>query len=251
METDGVKINSRPVTVEVLGPPGAGKTTLRAALCTCSEEIVPLSIYVTLRRLPLYLWSGLSLVPMFLDRGLLKQFPRKEHSWMIRLEASPSVLKREANGMPVVIFDQGPVFTMVRLRAAIPEAARGLSFKRWWDRMLELWAETLDLLILLDAPDNVLLRRIQQRPKAHTLKGYSEDKARESLAERRALREATIAELQAFRDVPMLRLDTGQGSLRDVVDQTMVALDLSGLETRRAELLLPGRSGFSARSGDG
>jgi hypothetical protein len=232
-----------PVAVEVLGPPGAGKTALRSALCARIDRVLPLPIYLSRQRIPQHLWEGLALFPMSFHQTLRTPRIAREYRLLLRLEGASRVLERASdNGARVVILDQGPVHTMMRLRATIPEPARSGWFQDWWDRKLRTWSESLDLIIVLDAPDEVLLDRIRTRPKVHHLEGDTNVGAREILATHRVLQEAMIGEVRDRKDLPLLRLNTGRRSLEDAVVETMAAL--ARVKTGNAELSSASRSSF-------
>ncbi|MGI0013701.1 MAG: hypothetical protein ACREBU_09710, partial [Nitrososphaera sp.] len=67
--------------------------------------------------------------------------------------------------------------------------------EQWWRSMFEQWAFTLDILIWLNAPDTILVDRINTRSQRHAVKGKSELKAYTFLNDYRTSLEEVISEL--------------------------------------------------------
>jgi hypothetical protein len=152
---------------------------------------------------------------------------QKSLIWMIRLEASRAILHRNTLSQArMIVFDQGPFYTLVRLQKAAQATEISPTFRHWWDAKLQLWADTLDVLVMLDAPDGVLVNPIDQRPKSHALKGRPHETARESLIRERALYEAVAAQIQSRSDVRVVRYDTSRESIDVIAVQIMGALPL-------------------------
>jgi deoxyadenosine/deoxycytidine kinase len=220
---------TRPITVEVLGPPGAGKSSLVASLCKYSDGVRQVSVYCRPSNLLPWLWSGVALAPLLVGRAWDRRSLQKDLIWMIRLEASRPILRRKKlRRASMLIFDQGPAYTMVRLHEAATDAERTSLFRRWWDGKLQVWAATLDLLIMLDGPDEVLMNRIRGRAKSHALKGDFEGRAHQILMKERTLYGAIVAELQTRPDMRVMHFDTNQRSIDVIAAQTMASLGFSG-----------------------
>ena len=64
---------------------------------------------------------------------------------------------------------------------------RGDPFRRWWWEQLESWASVLDVVVLLDAPVQVLLSRMHERRKHHEIANLSESKAAEAIVASRVV----------------------------------------------------------------
>jgi hypothetical protein len=140
---------------------------------------------------------------------------------MLRLEAGWSIAQRESTtGCSAIIFDQGPVYTMVRLQEATPLDRRSPAFLQWWDRTAEFWGRSMDLVIMLDAPDQVLVERVRERSKTHAIKALSGVEARRAIAQERSLYDGTIRRLAADGHAQLARFD----STRDSVGQIVAAV---------------------------
>ena len=95
--------------------------------------------------------------------------------------------------------------------------------------MLREWATMMDMVIWLDAPDEVLVERVHARSKWHAVKERSDEGAKNLLAHYRILYEQTIARLTTIGNPQVLCYDTSRNSLKQIVDQTSAAFNLSKL----------------------
>ena len=93
---------------------------------------------------------------------------------------------------------------------------RNAAYRARWDRVLQQWTETLDLVIWLDAPDDVLIERVQTRGRQHRMKNAAADDAAQFLSRYRACYQEIIATWAANGGPRVLRCNTQQESL----DQT-------------------------------
>jgi hypothetical protein len=73
----------------------------------------------------------------------------------------------------MIVLDQGPVFALACLLWGRNPITRQPPFEAWLRRMVEHWSRELDAIVVLDAPDDVLLARIDEREQRHDAKGVS------------------------------------------------------------------------------
>ena len=92
--------------------------------------------------------------------------------------------------------------------------------------MLKQWASALDMVIWLDAPDAILVERIRARSKWHLVKEKPEQVANKFLARFRTSYDQIIARLTANCGPRVLRFNTKQESLDQIVDKALAAFDL-------------------------
>jgi cytidylate kinase len=77
----------------------------------------------------------------------------------------------------------------------------------------------LDAVVWLEAPDEVLLDRINAREKHHRMKGGVDSMAREALARSRATYELALRRLEASdRSPTILRFDTSRQATDEIVE---------------------------------
>jgi broad-specificity NMP kinase len=158
--------------VELAGPAGVGKSTLSRVLierCPTApgtiwgQPVVPL------------LGNGVRLVPTFAglwrhSRSLLWDETRH----MVRLSTLHRELLRTNPRSHTLLFDEGPVFALAWLRGFGHPSLRSEVSETWWRTTLEQWATTVDLVVVLDAPDELLAHRIRSRPMWHEIKAASD-----------------------------------------------------------------------------
>lgn len=145
---------------------------------------------------------------------------------MVYLKAGLHVLRQQVlNNDRVTILDHGPIYRLAFLRALGPEITTSQSYKSWWTTLLNQWITTLDILIWLDAPNAVLLKRIRTRDSKHTIKEKCEQEACEYLIHYRTFLAQIIAESVTNRQVTLLRFDTNQESVEQMVDKILATFD--------------------------
>jgi thymidylate kinase len=92
--------------------------------------------------------------------------------------------------------------------------------------MFEQWAFTLDIVIWLNAPENILVERINARHQRHAVKGKSELEAHRFLMRYQTSYKQTLAELTACGGPTLLQFDTGQASIEQIADEILVTCNL-------------------------
>jgi len=216
-----------PLVVEIIGPAGAGKSTLLRALSQRHKSIQPDIRLSKIRKLPFLISNTFSLLPTFLRQYRHSRwFSWSETRSMVYLEAWLHVLQQQASNNDVVtILDHGPIYRLARLRELGPEITTCQIYKRWWARLLNQWTATLDIVIWLDAPNAFLLERIRARDQKHILKDKCKQVAYEYLTHYRTFLEQIISESVSDRQVTLLRFDTTQASIEQIVEKSLATFD--------------------------
>ena len=217
-----------PLIVEIVGPAGAGKTTLSRILRRRNEKILE-AADIELRKvghLPIFAGHAPLMLPVFLRRCRPSRwFTWDEIKAIVYLKAWPRVLRRQAsNNDTVILLDQGPVFRLATLHAFGPDRLKSPGFDRWWDSMFKQWAFTLDVVIWLDAPATVLVERINARDKRHAVRGKSELEAHQFLTRYRMSYEQVLAQLRAYREPTLLQFDTGHAPVEQIADEILASV---------------------------
>jgi shikimate kinase len=217
-ETAAQNVTSkRPPLVELVGPAGAGKSTVLEALLTRNETIVGPP---RLRKTEYLLARNLAAVIGTLLRHRIFR-PRvsiEQVRMMVYLQVLPRILDR-AGSAEAIVFDQGPVFFLTRPSLMDERLAT------WRERVLDAWAPLLDVVVWLDAPDRLLIERINSRAKWHRLKGRQDQTALGVLLESRAVYHSALSGLEARgRGPTILRFDTSRVSAQDIAEDVLTVL---------------------------
>lgn len=198
---------------EIVGPPGSGKSAVTQAL-GAHPALTRIGILRSATRMPVLLRHAASIVVRTAARSASRPRSVQELRWMARLQASPSLVR----GRVAVVFDQGPVYTLARLREGMRTPTP------WLTTQLRTWSELLTVVVLLDADDDVLLRRIDTREKQHALKGVHPDAARPGLARWRALYAEVVGQLTDGGGPVVVRFDTGVTSADEIARQVLATV---------------------------
>jgi len=222
-------LHSRPHRIiEVIGPAGAGKTTLLRALEQRNPAIEAGIEISKWRQFPFVVSnSAILLRPFLLEYRRTRWFTRREARSMAYLRAWLDVLGRRVTSGEggVIVLDHGPLYRLALLREFGPSATQSGSFRRWWATQFEQWTTTLDALIWLDAPNQVLLARIRSRDDRHSIKGEDEREANDFLDRHRAALERIVAQGVDQHRLTALRFDTGTEGVDQIAAKVLRTLD--------------------------
>jgi deoxyadenosine/deoxycytidine kinase len=220
---------SAPI-VEIAGPAGAGKTTLCQALCQCKKSF-RLANFPDVRKIsaaPFFIWNSLQISPALLNlsRHNDRKLTRREFAWLTILNGWSSILRKESKNNQTIILDQGPVYLLTETKQFGPEYLREPQAKKLWQNLYSRWANTLDMIVWLDAPDTDLLKRIRGRDKGHVVKNETDQTTIEFLARYRNAYEQTIYNLEINHlGLKILRFDTSQTSPEEIACRLLFELD--------------------------
>lgn len=219
-----------PFVVELVGPAGAGKTSLVRALTQRNERFVE-GTGIKARRIAnisFFVGNAVLLLPsLFRLYRDSRWFTWEEIKTLVYLKELHRVLRRQASNGAITILDQGPVYLLTRLHVLRGETVARQSQSRWWDSVLKHWSQTLDMVIWLDAPDAMLLERIRARNKWHAINEKPKVEAAEFLARYRASYSRIICGLRADDGPRVVRFDTAQESLGQIMDKVLAGIDLA------------------------
>jgi energy-coupling factor transporter ATP-binding protein EcfA2 len=208
-----------PKLVELVGPPGAGKSTIFGALRAADPTVTGRPIITRGKPAPwLYAHTALLVGDLARRRALTRRWNPNSLAMGAELRALPRVLARLPDDA-LVIFDQGPLYTLTR------PGLRADRLRDWWDARLAEWSRTMDAFVWLDAPDAVLVERIDTRAKTHRLKNAEMEAASAWLANDRAMFGDLLGHLERMPGGPaVLRFDTSQVSPEAVAREVLAAV---------------------------
>lgn len=198
--------------IEIVGVAGTGKSTLTRALVDSYAECrIADSLHT---RLPAHWPYVAHSLPRVLPLITTTMRGRPRLSWdeakfvIYVSEWSRYLGARPEHRVGITILDQGPIFALARLLWGGTAASRSSRFQDWMREMVEHWAVELDEIAWLDAPDHVLLRRIDSRSQGHEAKGRSREDALELIDSHRRAYARLRDLLDAAGGPPVLDLDT-------------------------------------------
>ena len=204
-------VTGKPQTVEIAGVAGSGKSTLTGALRSDYGCSVADSLHTKLPGHWPYVAHGLPrIVPFFAasmrDRPALSW---DELKFVLYAAEWDRFLRAEYRDRPgVVVLDQGPIFALACLLWGRKPVTRRASFEAWVRRMAERWSRELEAIVLLDAPDSVLLERIDAREQRHDAKGVPSHQGLELLARHREAYGHVFELVEGVGSTRVLRFDT-------------------------------------------
>lgn len=202
---------SGPV-IELLGVPAVGKSGLAAALAGVPGTVVVKNH--THRDLPSLGGAAVRACSVLLEDPP-PGIPRvRWAAWVARLGAAPAVAARYGADGRLVVFDQGPAYTLGRMI----DIRRDPHGNHWWHGRLCATARLLKLLVVLEADPAVLSLRLRGRGKAHRAAELDQaELARYLSVERRTIH--TVADALSRAGTRVIHLDTGR---LDVAEQVAV-----------------------------
>lgn len=214
---------SRSFVAEIIGPAGAGKTTLTQLLRNRNNVRVGLSVW----QLPLSLLavSAISSIP-----DLFTFCRRRKHlSWddlklVIQHNALLRLISREgAKGYRALLMDEGNVFALAKLRAFGSDVVKrneGGSMQNLVNKVVP----ALDAVIWLDAPDRVLAQRIRERNKQHRMKDKSDAEITEHLSLYRSSFQGVVDDLRKRNgsSLQVFRFSTDLQPLEQIAESVML-----------------------------
>lgn len=200
--------------VEIVGACGSGKSTLTRALTDRdpAHQLEEFLQFKKLEHLKLSLRSLPGLAKLLVGALRARRLPDlTELKLVIYLMVwHRRVRRRPTSGTRLLIIDQGPVYALATLRRTSPPVPGTEPDGRWWKSMVAHWASSLDAVVWLDAPDDVLWERVQSRSETHEIKGQPKESGIDYIRAYRASFESTLDEFEDLGGPAILRFDTSR-----------------------------------------
>ena len=214
-----------PILVEVTGPAGAGKSVISQALSESSNSIVLAGTLRTddPRNIPYCLSEACRLLPLLIGLAAAGSLSREDVKKLLYLRGWDRVLRRQAQAGQLVVLDQGPIFKLATLYEFGPDNLRRND--RWWQSMLDRWAQAIDWIVRLDGPNEVLIGRINSRDKSHEIKAIDEYSMCLYLDRYRRSYDHVISEIRSRGKAEILTFDTTKATPQQIVSKISEAIN--------------------------
>jgi len=164
--------------IEICGVAGSGKSTLYRSL---RDELMndgvalydhQFPVHRKLRQLPLGMWRLAPILPWIrIDKSFWDRFKLLLYLEMLVNELSG----RKDQNSGLIVFDQGPIFVHAALMAREVVSVNDLHVRSWLFSNFRRFANVIDGLIWLDAPNAILLERVATRSTYHVLSTFSKE----------------------------------------------------------------------------
>ena len=222
----GSSDDGRPVLIELAGPAGAGKTTLRRELLSRDPSIEFVGV---LGRGPVarsYVREVIPVLPAYVTgyRGT-RWFTRAEGKAIGLLRGWQVVADVAARERRILLMDQGPVFRLAVLSEFGPPVTQSQAFARALARWSDAWGHRLGVVVQLSASPEVLLHRIRTRPQDHAVKQWADDPALERVHRFEAAIGRVIDRMASEYGLTVVRLDTSTQTPSALADSVLAALE--------------------------
>jgi hypothetical protein len=214
--------------VEILGIAGSGKSTLTRLLVRDPGHEMAGFIHARRPAHLVQIFRGIPRLLPILAWGLTSS-PRiswPECKLLVYVSRWGRVLRRQATRTgTTLVFDQGPLYAMVRLQAEAKPFTARRAFAAWREEALERWANELDGVVWLDAPDDVLWGRINERPQGHKQKGVEAGAGRRFITRYRQAFEAVLRTMEELDGPQIVRFDTSVVSATQIAEKVKPLLE--------------------------
>lgn len=222
-----VNLPPKRCVVEVLGPAGSGKTTFVRSL---SESYSPVQDQLAL------LWTDKSralgsilyeLLPAYLwNYSTSRWFNVEELRRMSYVKAWHRLLTQPPpSAGTITTLDHGPIFMLGMVQEFGPQLVRTRDFARWSESAIAAWSDSLDVVLWLDAPNDILVQRIGLRDHPHIVKGKPFREACDFLERCRLSFGRILSEIKALGHLKVLHFDTSVFEPNDIVKEFLQAKD--------------------------
>jgi shikimate kinase len=212
------------LNVELIGPAGAGKTSVLREIGRRDATVEPWQRFEKwLRHAPAITRDALALAPTALE--LLRRHPRASRlclQHLLRLRRFQAILVSPT--MPPTrarLLGEGPVYSLCRLHLACTAMPVPDPLTEIWRATLAEWPGALDVVISLDAPDDVLAQRIRLRSKSHEVKHGTDREVYAFLQRYRDSYREVLARLSALGPVHVMAIDTAKTSIDEAAGSVL------------------------------
>jgi hypothetical protein len=210
-----------PVIVELVGPAGAGKSSVSKALSERNTRITQgrLPDVHDARSVPFFAWNLLLLLPSltkFYRHRTDRFLTMREMAYLAIIRGWLPVLRRQSG---IVVLDQGPIYMLSEMLREGPQVLMSQTAQNWWHVTCKMWAGGMDGVIYLDASDATLVERALSREQEHGIKAHDGAWTTRFLAKSRRTLDQVLSSMKMTKpDLKIIYLDTSMTSLDETVN---------------------------------
>ena len=196
--------------IELVGPPGSGKTTLTKLFQqqNADLEITIFPYFRETSQIPFFAKSLVSFSPTlfhFYRNGGSQRIAKRDIALMTILNKWNEVLvRRSAKYGKTIVLEEGAICLLAKLSAFGSELLKSEVSAGWWKNMYQKWAQTINLVVELETPVANLLNRIRARELQYEIETMSDEKAIEYLTRIQEAQENILSHLVAESNGPQL-----------------------------------------------
>lgn len=217
--------------VELVGPPGSGKTTLTKFFQQHNPnlEVTIFPYFREISQLPFFAKSLLSFAPTlfsFYKNGNGKKIARRDIALMTILNQwDETLIRQSVRSGKTIILEEGAICLLAKLSAFGSDFLRSQVSAEWWQTIYEKWARTIHVIIQLETPIPALLKRIRSRDLQYEIGSMSDDQALNYLTQIQEAQLQTVEHLMVNSDCPKLyRFPTAECSPEQIYRDVMQVL---------------------------
>jgi hypothetical protein len=135
------------------------------------------------------------------------------------MEWSRWLARRPEYRSGMTYIDQGPVYALARLGYVDPPLPGTEPNEAWWKAMVGQWAEHLDVVVWVDAPNDVLWNRVGTREQGHEIKGQSKARGLAFIDRYRASYHLVLSALERHGGPAVFRYDTSRWGAEELASE--------------------------------
>jgi shikimate kinase len=212
-----------PIVLEIVGLAGTGKSTILNSLTKQDKKIQAGYCYNKILYIPCFI----NIIPILFWTFLSECRNSRHLTWvavkaMLFLSTLHYVAKKQSsNNHTIVMLDQGPIYMLTLLHMFVLENVKTQRLKQWWENYLNKWSSTLDIIIRLEAPDNILIERVHDRRKWHIFKEQTEQEVQDLMAHYRRSYEYIISRFTLNGGPRIFSFNTNHDSVNHIVNKIL------------------------------